>query len=611
MPEILKPTYYKRVFFFLFIDIIVFFLFTVFAFYIRLGYEYLEPHIYDIIIFFLIFSILRILSFLIFDVYAITWRFFAFKDAVKLIFAFIIAEIVSLIFLYIFFRMNYILFFPRSIFFIEFSYSLFAIIFLRSIKRIIFYYYKRNYTDNKINVIIYGAGSGGEQIIRDLINKNTEFNPVAIIDDNKNIKGMKIHDVKVMGGLESVEKIKRNTNANAIIIAIPSIKKERLQIVYDKLKSVGFKKIMILPAVEEILNGKVSIKNIKEIDFTDLIGREAIDIDLAIGEGYLKNKTILITGAGGSIGSEIVRQIRRFNPSKIIALDIDETELFYMGNFLKDNFLGDYELYLCDIRDENAIEKLFNSKKIDIVFHAAALKHVPLCEDFPNEAVKTNIFGTYNLVKFANNKVERFVFISTDKAVNPTSIMGATKRIAEYILRGFALNSKTIFSAVRFGNVLGSRGSVIPIFKKQIEEGGPVTVTHPNMKRYFMTIPEAVLLVIKAGGFAKGGEVFILDMGKAVSIKEIAEKMIKFYGYTPYKDIKIEFTGIRPGEKLYEELLVDEEKTEKTQFNKIFMAISNFTIDSTFLDKLINDFNNNENIEELFKKYIQTFSRKI
>ncbi|HHV64825.1 MAG TPA: polysaccharide biosynthesis protein, partial [Peptococcaceae bacterium] len=373
-------------------------------------------------------------------------------------------------------------------------------------------------------------------------------------------------------------------NVDEIIIAIPSASADTIREIVEICKETKAASLKILPGVHDILSGKITVSPIREVQVEDLLGRDPVSVDLEEVAGYLKDQTVLVTGAGGSIGSELCRQIVKFNPEKLILAGHGENSIFDIEQELKD-YPVVTEIF--DIKDETKVNLIFEKYKPSVVFHAAAHKHVPLMEGNPEEALKNNVLGTTNLAQAAHQTgVKTFVFISTDKAVNPTSIMGASKRIAEMVIQDFDRRSPTKFVAVRFGNVLGSRGSVIPTFKRQISAGGPVTVTDPRMTRYFMTIPEASQLVIQAGAMASGGEIFILDMGKPVKIIDLAKDLIRLSGLEPEKDIKIVFTGKRPGEKLYEELLTSEEGTTATKHKRIFVARPN-NINSEQLFKVI------------------------
>jgi len=425
-------------------------------------------------------------------------------------------------------------------------------------------------------VLIIGAGQAGESILREIRrNVNLPIQVVGLIDDSLKKHNQIIHGVQVLGGSDQIANAVKEHSVDEIIIAIPSASGQELRRIIKLCQDtrVRFK---TLPGLQDIIAGKLVSMQLRDIAIEDLLRRPPAEINLAEIAAYVTNKVVMVTGAGGSIGSEICRQILPFQPSKLILLGHGENSIFKTNQDLQNNeSLGNIALIpiIADIQDREKIASLFASYRPEIIFHAAAHKHVPLMELNPEEAIKNNILGTRNLVDAAHNaKVERFVMISTDKAVNPTSIMGASKRIAEKILKCYARRSQTRFVAVRFGNVLGSRGSVIPLFKEQIEKGGPITITHPKMIRYFMTIPEASKLVIQAGSYGKGGEVFILDMGEPVRIIDLAEDLIRLSGLEVGKDIEIRFTGIRPGEKLYEELLTASEGITATRNRKIFIA---------------------------------------
>ncbi len=609
--NIFNPTYNKRLMFFLLSDILIFFASIFLAFSIRIGFESTLSRPRELCLYFIVFSAVKAVIFVLFRIYSITWKYFSFKDALNIFTALIISQFFIAMLIFVMFNYKLIGFMPRSVFFLDFFISLMFITGIRSAKRTVKMFIKASEHTSE-NVIIIGAGDGGEQIIRDIQNSRSLFRAVAILDDNNNKKGMRIHGVTVEGGLERLSHVMKKYDSKSVVIAIPSLEKKRLQDIYAYLQQNHIKDIKILPPVDEILSDRITVRDLKNIDIADLLGRDKVELDLELIGNYLRGKVILVTGAGGSIGNEIVRQVSRFSPASIIALDIDETELFDLQNNMLSELGKRIQVCLADVRDKNVIDRLFMENRIDVVFHAAALKHVPLCEQFPVEAVKTNIMGTYNLVKASSN-VERFIFISTDKAVNPVSIMGGTKRICEYIVNSNKGNDTAVFVSVRFGNVIGSRGSVIPIFRKQIEAGGPVTVTDPQMKRYFMTIPEAVLLVIEAGGFAKGKEVFILDMGQPVLIKDIAERMIRMYGYQPYQDINIIYSGIRPGERLFEELLLAEEGSQNTRFDRIFKSKTVRDHDFKEMEVMVGEFINadEKEIRALLAKHIKTFRQQV
>jgi FlaA1/EpsC-like NDP-sugar epimerase len=439
-------------------------------------------------------------------------------------------------------------------------------------------------------VLIVGAGQGGESVLREIKrNLNLPINVVGMVDDDEKKHGQIIHGSPVLGGCSEIDKFVVKFNVDEIIIAIPSASGNELRRIV-KLCQDSRVRFKTLPGLQDLIGGKLVGLQLRDIAIEDLLRRPPAEINLAEIAAYITDKIVLVTGAGGSIGSEICRQILPFQPSVLLLLGHGENSIYSSQQKLMGSpELGNTVLIplIADIQDKNKIGQVFNAHNPEIVFHAAAHKHVPMMEINPEEAIKNNVIGTKNLVEAAHNsKVERFVMISTDKAVNPTSIMGATKRVAEKVLKSFAKKSSTRFVAVRFGNVLGSRGSVIPLFKNQIENGGPITITHPKMIRYFMTIPEASKLVVQAGAYGKGGEVFILDMGDPVRIVDLAEDLVRLSGLEVGKDIEIKFTGIRPGEKLFEELLTASEGITATRNRKIFIARPEEVDDEILMDQV-------------------------
>lgn len=419
--------------------------------------------------------------------------------------------------------------------------------------------------------LIIGAGDGGALVARELKNNpGLNLQPVGFIDDSRFKQNLSLYGIPVLGNRKAIPHIVEHYGIEEIIIAMPSASGRVIRELIG-ICSATPAKLRIFQGASDLLSQRSRIRN---IELEDLLRREPVQLNLQEIAAYLNEKTVLVSGAGGSIGSELCRQICSFKPSKLIVLDYSENNLFDIENELRDSFPDiKIEPELVDIKDRQRLQTVFSRSQPVVVFHAAAHKHVPMMEKHPVEAIKNNILGTKNMAEIADKYgVDTFIQISTDKAVNPTSVMGATKRIAEMIIQDINQTSKTRFAAVRFGNVLGSRGSVIPIFKKQIENGGPVKVTHPDMTRYFMTIPEAVQLVIEAGAMAKGGEIFVLDMGEPVKIVDLAKDLIRLHGYEPEKDIKIEFFGTRPGEKLYEELFSSREQMAATKHDRIFIS---------------------------------------
>ena len=438
--------------------------------------------------------------------------------------------------------------------------SRFSYRFLRSVK------HKSENKKNSTSVMVIGAGEAGNVIIKEIVNSNYSTMVIrCIIDDDRSKWGHYIQGIRVVGGRDKIIECADLYDIEEIIVAIPSLSRSDMRRLLDLCKETNCK-LRSLPGVYQLVNGEVNVSKLRDVEVEDLLGRDPIAVDLDQIAGYVSGKTVLVTGGGGSIGSELCRQIANHKPEKLIIVDIYENNAYDIQQELKTKHPElNLIVLIASVRNTNRINKIFDEYKPDIVYHAAAHKHVPLMEDSPGEAIKNNVFGTFKTaMAAAMNGCSKFVMISTDKAVNPTNIMGASKRICEMIVQTFNKHYDTEFVAVRFGNVLGSNGSVIPLFKKQIAAGGPVTVTDPNIIRYFMTIPEAVSLVMQAGAYAKGGEIFVLDMGEPVRILDLAENLIKLSGYKVGEDIKIEFTGLRPGEKLYEEMLMDEEGLQDT-----------------------------------------------
>lgn len=433
-----------------------------------------------------------------------------------------------------------------------------------------------NYVGGKsrLNCMIVGAGAAGNAIIKEIETSNyLNMHVACAIDDHPGCHGKYLRGVPIVGGREVIVECVEKFSIDEIIIAIPSANRGTLKPILEICKETGCR-LRILPGMYQIINGDVNVSRLREVQIEDLLGRDPIEVNVNEIISYVKDKVVLVTGGGGSIGSELCRQIAEHQPRRLVILDIYENSVYEVQQELKMKFPElDMVVLIASVRNTARIDEIFRCYRPDIVYHAAAHKHVPLMEDSPNEAIKNNVFGTYKVATAADKyKTRRFVLISTDKAVNPTNIMGASKRICEMVIQDLNRKSKTEYVAVRFGNVLGSNGSVVPLFKKQIEQGGPVTVTHPDIIRYFMTIPEAVSLVLQAGAYAKGGEIFVLDMGEPVKIVDLAKNLIKLSGYRVDEDIKIEFTGLRPGEKMYEELLMNEEGLKETANKMIYIG---------------------------------------
>lgn len=465
------------------------------------------------------------------------------------------------------------------------------------------------------NLLIIGAGMGAREIIIAIKNSMKEkYNIVGIVDDNTNKINHTILGVKVLGTRYDIPDIVKEQNVNIIFFAINRITPLSRRKIIEICQTTGVK-TRVLPTTEELIEKQGIMNSLRDVEIEDLLGRDAIKLDNKNISSLIKDKTVLVTGGGGSIGSELCRQVMKYNPKRLVIVDIYENNMYEIEVELKSNYpKAKIEAIVASVRDKKRMDEIFDEFRPNIVFHAAAHKHVPLMERSPLEAIKNNVFGTYNVVNSADKyEVERFVLISTDKAVNPTNIMGASKRVCEMIVQAKDKVSKTEYAAVRFGNVLGSNGSVIPLFKKQIAKGGPITVTHKDITRFFMTIPEAVGLILQAVTYAKGGEIFVLDMGKPVKIYDLAVSLIKLSGYEPGVDIQIEVTGLRPGEKLYEELLMAEEGLTSTKHNKIFisqpmhMEMKELEDKLQILKGLQEELNTREKIKETMKSVVPTY----
>ena len=530
---------------------------------------------------YIVFPIIVLVVFYIFKIYNILWRYSGMYGLLRII----SASFLSFGILYIAQKAVFDVSFTLKNLFIAFL----LLSFFAYIQRSIFKYVVTNLDfaeDNKKykndtdritgNVMLIGAGSAGETIISEMFNKSaySDCKIKCIIDDNPYKHGQYISGIKIIGDRNMIPEAAKNYGISVIIFAIPNCDKDEKTKILNICQSTDCK-LKIVPSICKLCdpNEELSSK-IRSVEIEDLLGRDPVSLNNDSTLNYVKDKVVLVTGGGGTIGSELCRQIASHNPELLIIFDIYENNAYEIQNELKYKFPNlNFITLIGSVRDSKRMDYIFKTYHPQIIYHAAAHKHVPLMEDSPNETVKNNVFGTYKTAECAGKYgAEKFVLISTDKAVNPTNIMGASKRICEMIVQTFDSRYETDFVAVRFGNVLGSNGSVIPLFKKQIMHGGPVTVTDPNIIRYFMTIPEAVSLVIQAGGNAQGGEIFVLDMGEPVKILDLAENLIKLSGFTPYKDIKIEFTGLRPGEKLYEELLMSEEGLRATENELIHIA---------------------------------------
>lgn len=556
------------------------------------------------------YTIMSLLIFWLFRLYHSLWQYASIAEVYRIAEACIIVEVVH-------FLSNKIAgnMLPRSCYFNAAIYLIIAICasrFMYRMIRTVLNKYRNIKTSN--NVMIIGAGEATNVIMREIQNSSylANSNIACIIDDDRRKVGKYIRGVKVIGTRDRIKEAAKLYDIDEIIFAIPSASNEVKRDILNICKETDCT-LKILPGVYQMVDGEINVNSIRNVDVLDLLGRDPIEVDIESIMGYVKDKVIMVTGGGGSIGSELCRQLVSHKPKQLIIFDIYENNAYDIQQELKINYPDANVVTLIgSIRNVSRLESVFAQYKPDIVYHAAAHKHVPLMEVSPDEAVKNNVVGTWNVARMADKYgVKKFVMISTDKAVNPTNVMGATKRICEMIVQTYNEISKTDFVAVRFGNVLGSNGSVIPLFKRQIEAGGPVTVTDPNIIRYFMTIPEAVSLVLQAGAYAKGGEIFILDMGEPVKIDDLAKNLIRLSGYTLGVNMEIKYTGLRPGEKLYEELLMKEEGLQETDNKLIHIGKPiEFDKENFFdnLEKLKEEaYSETGNIRESLKKVVDTY----
>ena len=599
-----------RIIMFIILDVLALTLCSFLALALRLDFHLEQNYINNIYKYLFTDSLILICIFSIFRLYKSMWSYASINETINIIISCSIYEIISFLYKQIL-EVNL----PRSFYIIElFLLYIFigAIRYSYRIARVIKDYYHEK--SGLTNTMIIGAGEAGRMLITEIYNNKVNFNNkiCCIIDDDKNKIGSYIKNIPVVGNREYIEKAVENYNIEEIIIAMPSIGRENLNIIIDECQKTNCT-IKTLPGLNELV-GKPTMKKVRPLSYEDFLGRKEIVVDLKEISKSLCNKVILVTGGGGSIGSELCRQIAKCQPEELIIFDIYENNAYDIEQELLRNYPKmNLKTIIGSVRDYARVESIFKEYHPEYVFHAAAHKHVPLMELSPNEAIKNNCLGTLNTVKIADKyKVKKFVLISSDKAVRPTNVMGATKRICEMIIQAYNKKSKTDYVAVRFGNVLGSNGSVIPLFLKQIDSGGPVTVTHKEITRFFMTIPEAVSLILQAFCYANGGEIFVLDMGKPVKIYELAKKIIRYKGLEPNVDIQIKITGLRPGEKLYEELLMDEEGLQSTPNKLIHIGKPIAMDDDKFfkdLDKLIEySYKNNKDIKEKVAKIVGTYT---
>ncbi|MCR5666828.1 MAG: polysaccharide biosynthesis protein [Eubacterium sp.] len=555
--------------------------------------------------------VLTILIFMAFRLYLILWRYAGVKENIRVVWSCVITTLVQAIAMRLLgFHM------PRS-FYIYYFFMLLIVVFVGFyFRRVVDAFERKGKVDvERHKAIIVGGGEAAQIILKEIQNsEHVKIEVPCIVDDNPAKKGTFLKDVPIVGGREKLPELVQQYEVDEIMIAIPSLYGEERRKLIEACSGLGCK-VSIMPGMYQLINREINFSTMREVELEDLLGRNAVETNLDTVMNYVSDQVVLVTGGGGSIGSELCRQIANYLPKQLIILDNYENNAYELEMELKKMhpYLN-MEVVIASVQNEKRIESIFQKYQPNLVYHAAAHKHVPLMEGSPCEAIKNNVCGTAIVARQADlAHVKRFVMISTDKAVRPTNIMGASKRICEMIIQMYNRHSNTEYVAVRFGNVLGSNGSVVPLFKKQIAQGGPVTVTHPEVTRFFMTIPEAVSLVLQAGAYAKGGEIFILDMGQPVKIVDMAKNLIELSGFEPGRDIEIKFTGLRPGEKLYEELLMDEEKTQ-TDNERIFVG-KPVEIDEEKLKGMLTKlkeaaYSESENIKELVQEVVPEYHQQ-
>jgi len=600
--SLLRPTNSKRTAFFLLGDVLLVSLSFYLGFYLRFGFDI--PPQYLRVFFLWLPAVLAIKTAVLalMKQYSVSWRFISLKELTD-----IVKTVVFSTGIILFLNREVMTkwpeaFVPRGVLLIDSAFCLVFITGFRVSKRL--YLAASEGVHHGKRTLIVGAGRTGERLARELLRSSKEdLYPVAFVDDDPAVKGTRIHGVPVVDSCQGIDRVVEKNRINTAIIALPTASHKKIREVFHVLSERRITDVRVVPRISQWSSEAISVKNMESIRLEDLLPRKTVRVETSAIRDFVQDRTILVTGAGGSIGAEIVRQMLRFSPKRIIAYEIDETELYNLQVELGNHILI---LFLGDIRYGDKLEPAFRRFRPEIVFHAAAYKHVPMMENFPQEAVGTNIFGTKNLADLSvEYEVRQLVNISTDKAVNPTSIMGATKRIAELICGASNQLGKTKFVSVRFGNVLGSRGSALSVFLEQIKRGGPVCVTHPDMKRYFMSIPEAVLLVSQAAAMGNGGEVFVLDMGEPVRIAKVAEDLIRLHGLRPHEDIEVIFTQPRPGEKLFEQLLTAEEGTSPTAHEKIFVARNHFDCGIEKIEKIVAELRQNRSDPDELRKILK------
>jgi len=591
LKKFISPSVRKRTFFFLILDVILIVFASFLAFLLRLEGAFVSLQYANLLLLIVVSPLVIIPILWALRLYWINWTYVGIADISKLFGGLSIAYFFVFLFVIVgrnAFLPNQFFTFPRSTIFIAFMLSLFFLGGARLSKRAYFHVVKDSVNGGdakRKKILIVGAGDAGEQILRNILSQGfSEYKPAGFVDDNPFKARTSIHGYRVLGGIKDIQAVSEKYKIDGVIIALPSSGSREVKRAVERCREAGIRDIKILPSLSELLSSEVSLRDLREIRIEDLLGRDPVELNEAVLQGFIHKKRVFITGAAGSIGSELARQISGFEPSHVSLFDRDESALFFLQEELSSRFPRvSMSFSIGDIQNVRRMEYIMKESDPDIVFHSAAYKHVPIVEDHPGEGVQNNIYGTRVVAEAAvKQRVERFIFISTDKAVRPSSTMGKTKRVCEMLMQYFDENYSTEFISVRFGNVLGSQGSVIPIFQDQIKRGGPVTVTHPEMQRYFMSIPEAVLLVIQAGATGSGGGLYMLDMGKPVKIVDLAREMITMFGYTPDVDIPIVFTEPRPGEKLSEELFMNgKEELRPTPFPQILEVVAGETLDAS------------------------------
>ncbi len=628
LQRMFAPTHGKRFAFFLLSDLLLVLLSLTLAFQLRFDFQLTGTDRLQLFHALPVFAAVKMAFFLSFRFYRMTWRYVSLDDLWRIVNTAVLAE-AALMFAVLVgpdylpsragaYSIASLKGFPRSVFLIDGVLTILLISTLRISKRLVLEVFSRRAPGVRPGkrTLIIGAGNTGEMLLRDMIRQGYQsFDPVGFLDDNPLKVGTSLHGVKVFATTGRLCEIVRKHDIEAIVIAVPSMNFKLLRTICDTARTSGVGTIKIIPRIYDFHRPEINLKDLEEISIEDLIGRQTVTVDREAIGSFLLGQVVLVTGAGGSIGSEISLQICGFEPERVVLFDVDETALHNLRLRIgrTHGHLADRIVYAVgDIRDAGRVQEVCGEHRPGIVFHAAAYKHVPMMEHNPREAVKANILGTYETARAAVEcGARKFIMISTDKAVRPTSIMGATKRMAENVCRSLSRGDSTEFIAVRFGNVLGSRGSVLPLFLEQLKHGGPLTVTHRDMQRYFMTIPEAVSLVLQASVIGKGGEIMVLDMGVPITIVKLAEELIRLHGLRPYQDIDIQFTGMRPGEKLFEELLTAEEGTIATVSDKVFIARSNDRYAPEVIEAILAEFRSalngggaDQTVRELLRKHV-------